>query len=114
MSVSYPSTKAAPVSMGFKDPDAVLDYAFLWQDWLELTEVIVSHVITASSGLTVNSHEVNTSLVTLDSVGQKIGSVVTVWLSGGTSDTKYTVSCRVTTSFGRTDERSFQLTVKER
>lgn len=112
---TYPSNKAVPAEMGFKDPQAVLDYAFLWQDWLATDEVITDHVITKSAAtITVNSSSANIAAVTLGGVEQKIGSVVTVWLSGGTAVTIYLISCRVTTSAGRVDERTFKLIVRDR
>ncbi|MDG4552880.1 MAG: hypothetical protein P9E24_01325 [Candidatus Competibacter sp.] len=112
---TYPSNKAVPAAMGFKDPQAILDYAFLWQDWLAADETITAHTITPSAAtITVDSSSVNAAAVTLDSVEQKIGSVVTVWLSAGTADTIYVISCRVTTSAGRVDERSFKLIVRDR
>lgn len=111
----YPPNKAVPVDMGFKDPQAVLDYAFLWQDWLAAGETITAHTITASATtITVDSSSVNAAAVTLDSVEQKIGSVVTIWLSGGTANTGYVISCRITTNAGRIDERSFKLTIRDR
>ena len=112
---TYPSNKAAPAAMGFKDPQAVLDYAFLWQDWLAADETITAHTITPSAAtITVDSSSVNAAAVTLDGIEQKIGSVVTVWLSSGTVDAIYVIGCRVTTSAGRTDERSFKLVVRDR
>lgn len=112
---TYPSNKAVPAAMGFKDPQAVLDYAFLWQDWLAADETITAHTITPSAAtIAVDSSSVNAAAVTLDGIEQKIGSVVTAWLSGGTVDTIYVISCRVTTSAGRVDERSFKLIVRDR
>lgn len=111
----YPPNKAVSVDMGVKDPQAVLDYAFLWQDWLAVGETITAHTVTVSAAtITVDSSSVNTVAVTLDSIEQKIGSVVTAWLSGGTVGTIYVIGCRVTTSDGRVDERSFRLTVRDR
>ena len=95
-----------------KDPDAVLDYKFDWaastngsgsSDWLASGETISSHTITATTGLTVDSSsltDTNTS--------------VTVWLSGGTAGTDYTVTCQIVTSASRTDERSIKIACKER
>jgi hypothetical protein len=95
-----------------KDPDAVLDYKFDWKsnsngrgftDWLDTSEIISSHTITASTGITVDSSELadtNTSVIT--------------WLSGGTADTSYTVACEIVTSAGRTDERTITINVAER
>lgn len=87
-----------------KDPDAILDYKFDWKastngsgdsDWLSSGETISTYTITAQSGITVDSDsltDANTS--------------VTVWLSGGTAGTRYTVACKIVTSAGRTDERT--------
>ncbi len=115
---TYAAGIAKAVKLGYKDPDAVLDYAFLWQDWLASAETITTKSVTATTGLTVDSSTINLSPIDMTIGGavisQKTGSVVTVWLSGGTVDTIYTVSCRITTSAGRTDERSFTLTVKQR
>jgi hypothetical protein len=37
-----------------------------------------------------------------------------VWLAGGTVETRYSITCRVTTSAGRTDERTIKVTVVQR
>ena len=98
-----------------KDPDAVLDYKFDWAadtngstdndatDWLASGETISSHTIIEETGITVDSSsltDTNTS--------------VTVWLSGGTADNHYDVTCRIVTSESRTDDRTIQIYVKER
>ena len=102
------------VTSFIKDPDAVLDYKFDWKastngtdgatsDWLGTSETISSHTITAATGLTVDSSsltDTNTS--------------VTVWLSGGTDQTDYTVACKIVTSAGRTDERTVTIYVRNR
>ena len=95
-----------------KDPDAVLDYKFDWKcdsngrgitDWLDTTETISSAVFTASTGLTVDSSSVTDT-----------NTSATVWLSGGTAGTSYTVACKIVTSAGRTDERTITISVIER
>lgn len=95
-----------------KDPQAVLDYKFDWKaltngsgpsDWLASSETISSFVITADAGLTVNSSsqtDTNTS--------------VTVWLSGGTDGTEYSLACKIVTSSARTDERTVTISVRNR
>jgi len=95
-----------------KDPDSVLDYKFDWKaltnssglsDWLGSGETIASHTITADAGITVDSSalsDTNTS--------------VTVWLSGGTDQTTYSVTCQIVTSDSRTDDRTIQIKVRER
>lgn len=84
-----------------KDPEAVLDYAFDWTAWLQDGETITDHTITVAAGITNPS-------------SSEAAGVVTVWLSGGTAGTTYTVECLITTSEGRTDERSMTVSVKER
>jgi len=77
-----------------KDVEAVLDYKWDWSDWLEVGETIVTdEVVELSAGLTIDSH-------THDD------STVTVWLSGGGEDLVFLVTCTITTSMSRTDERS--------
>ena len=95
-----------------KDPDAVLDYKFDWaastngsgsSDWLASGETISSHTITADSGITVDSSSVTDT-----------NTSVTVWLSGGTVNNDYEITCRVVTSDSRTDDRTITIKVQER
>ena len=91
-----------------KDPSAVLDWAYNWNDssggktpWLATGETIDSFVITADSGITVDG-------------STQIDGKVTVWLSGGTAGQNYKVACKITTSAGRTDERTIWIKVTDR
>ena len=84
-----------------KDPSAVLDYAFDWSGWLQSGETIASYVITADTGIVVDS-------------SAEAGGKVTVWLSGGTAGTSYRVACKITTSAARTDERTVWIQVSDR
>jgi len=88
-----------------KDPSAVLDYVFDWTEWLAtgetIAETITDHTITADTGITVDS--------SAESDGK-----VTVWLSGGTAGINYKVACLITTTAGRTDERTIWIKVVER
>ena len=84
-----------------KDPSAVLDWMFDWSDWLASGETITNHTITADTGITV------------DSWTEDDGKV-TVWLSGGTAGINYKVACKITTTAGRTDERTIWIKVVER
>jgi len=84
-----------------KDPSAVLDYAFDWTEWLATGETITDHTITADTGITVDS--------STEDAGK-----VTVWLSGGTAGINYKVACKITTSAGRTDERTIWIKVSNR
>ena len=84
-----------------KDPSAVLDYAFDWTEWLATGETITDHTITADTGITVDS-------------STEDDGIVTVWLSGGTAGINYKVACLITTSAGRTDERTIWIKAVER
>lgn len=84
-----------------KDPSAVLDYVFDWTGWLATGETIDTHTITVDTGLTKDS-------------STESGGKVTVWLSGGTAGINYKVACLVTTSAGRTDERTLWIRVVDR
>ena len=84
-----------------KDPSAVLDYAFDWTEWLATGETITDYTITADTGITVDS--------STEDAGK-----VTVWLSGGTAGINYRVACLITTSAGRTDERTIWIKVVDR
>ena len=84
-----------------KDPSAVLDYVFDWTEWLATGETIDNYTITADTGITVDS--------STEDAGK-----VTVWLSGGTAGINYRVACLITTSAGRTDERTIWIKVVDR
>jgi hypothetical protein len=84
-----------------KDPDAVLDYGFDWSQWLSPNEQIVTSTMIASSGINVNS--------SMNTISQ-----TTVWLSGGTAGFPYTITNRITTNQGRTDDRTITIRVAQR
>jgi len=84
-----------------KDKDAKLDFMFDWSEWLESGETISSYVLTVQTGITKVSDS-------------KTTTAVTVWLSGGTIGTWYTVACKITTSLGRIDERTINIQIQER
>lgn len=83
-----------------KDPNAVLDYTIDWTRWLAADQIAASEWL-VPAGLT--------------KVGDsKTVSSATVWLSGGTAGQSYTVTNRITTTGGRTEDRSFTIRVEER
>lgn len=84
-----------------KDPDAVLDYAVDWTEWLTEGETITDSTWLVPDGLTEDSASHTTSRAT-------------VWLAGGTAGTRYAVTNRITTDQGRTDDRTITIDVKER
>lgn len=106
-------TKLRRKDLYIKDPAANLDYIFDWaaatntndpdatSDYLEAGETISSHSVTADSGITASSGTLgdgNTS--------------VTVWVSGGTVGRTYDVTCQITTSLTRIDERTIHILVQ--
>ena len=83
-----------------KDPDAVIDYQIDWTAWLN-GDVISTSTWAADTGITVDSDSDD-------------GSISTVWLSGGTAGTTYSVTNQIITTAGRTDDRSLSISVAER
>ncbi|MBS1876637.1 MAG: hypothetical protein JSU00_25705 [Acidobacteria bacterium] len=83
-----------------KDPNAVLDYSIDWTRWLAGDQIAASEWI-VPSGLTKMADS-------------KTATSATVWLSGGTAGQSYTVTNRITTAAGRTEDRSFTIRVEER
>ena len=81
-----------------KDANSVLDWRFDWSRWLSPGDSVSSHSVIADSGLTVDSSSV-------------VGNSVVVWLSGGTAGRSYDVTVRVTTTGGRTDDRTVKFKV---
>lgn len=80
-----------------KDPNATLDYKVDWEAWLD-GDTIATSAWTVPDGLTADADSNTTTSAT-------------VWLSGGTEGTTYTVLNRVTTAAGRTDDRSILIRV---
>ena len=84
-----------------KDPDAILDYKFDWSSWLSTGDSISTYAMTVPAGLTQT-----TSTFDSDSV--------TVWLSGGSAGSIYSVSCLINTNASRIDERTIRMHIMER
>ena len=99
-----------------KDPEAVLDYSFDWSNWLDSTstpkETISTQTVTVPTGLTLDTSSITDG--TNDAGTSMTDSVVQAWISGGTAGINYKVACLVTTSAGRTDERTMWIKVVER
>ena len=83
-----------------KDPDAVLDYETDWEDWLG-TDTISTSSWTVPTGITKDS-DTNTT------------TTATIWLSGGTAGTSYTLVNRIVTAGGRTEDRTITIVCQER
>jgi hypothetical protein len=82
-----------------KVPLAVLDYLMNWQPYLSpINDTILSKTVTCDDNtLTIVSSEIVN------------GNNVLIWISGGTIGVTYTITCQITTSFGRTDARVFKI-----
>jgi hypothetical protein len=88
-----------------KDPDSVLDYFFDWSTWLsDNSDTLDTYSVTIAEG--------GAALVVDDD--SEADGVITVWLSGGTVDTRYLVRSRVTTTGGRTEDMSRYLRIVEK
>jgi len=83
-----------------KDPDEVLDYQLDWADRLD-GDTIATVTWAVPSPL-IKGAESATS------------TVATVWLSGGTADTIYSIGCRITTAAGRTLDQTVKIRVRQR
>lgn len=82
-----------------KDPDATLDWIFDWNDWLTEAETISSSSFILDPGISIDPVKGNSNTT----------KTTVVWLTGGTEGQVYRVTNRITTSEGRTDDRSFTL-----
>lgn len=76
-----------------KDPDAVLDFGFDWETWLD-GDTIAASTWAVPSGITKDS-----DLFT--AVG-----ITAIWLSGGTLYEVYRLVNRITTAAGRKNDRT--------
>lgn len=124
-----------------KDPDAVIDYTFDWRDWLMTDEISTAAITVADSatmtkgstaihdGLEALAREMDITLAELNArnaAGElspteqarfdqsETDCMVTVWLSAGAARDLASVTCRITTVGGRTDDRTMYVRVKER
>lgn len=84
-----------------KDPAAILDYSWDWSQWLQTGETITTSTITPSPGLTIQSSSFTST-------------VATAWVKGGTAGQPYTVTNEITSSGGRTANRTISIRVQTR
>lgn len=83
-----------------KDPDAILDYAIDWTEWLNSDSILTSSW-SAVDGMSID--DTNNS-----------DEVSVVWLSGGTTGRSYAVTNRITTAEGRQDDRTILIRCQQR
>ena len=92
-----------------KDPDATLDYSMDWSDWLAQGDALatqewrVSTIAGDASPMSVTSSSLN-----------GVTATTTAIVTGGTAGNTYTLTCKVTTDGGLTDERYFRIIAKNR
>lgn len=80
---------------------SVLDYSFDWRKWLDpVSDSIVSFVIAAGDGITIDSES-------------QASGIVSVFVSGGTAGVTYDITCKITTVDGRIDSRTIKIKVVE-
>lgn len=83
-----------------KDPDDHKDYGLDWSAYLQ-SETIVSSQWILPDGITKQSES-------------HTGTKAIVWLSGGTAGCSYLCTNRITTSGGRQQDETAELTVRQR
>lgn len=84
-----------------KDPNALLDYSFDLGPWLKpLGDTIQTATFILDTPLVEEATNV-------------AATTAVVWISGGTLGEVHRVTCRFTTTGGRTDDRSIFIKVKE-
>lgn len=93
-----PANYSRPVRVAHKHPDDCLDYIFDWTGWLAAGETIVTSSTAVEAGITLilESHT---------------ATAHTIWLTGGTANTTYTVTNRIITTAGRSAARSLNIPV---
>ena len=86
-----------------QDPDATLDYSIDWGPWLNNGDTIdTSTWIVESPIATASENIINTNTTTI------------VFLSGGVHGQNYLITNRITTVNGLTDDRSFELRIRNK
>lgn len=84
-----------------KDPDSTIDYGVDWSGWLASGETIVTSTWPDLGDLTSVS-ESNTTTATA------------IFISGGVLGATYTLTNRITTNQGRTEDRSMYIKCQEK
>lgn len=120
----YTANTAGSVAVSPKDPDSVIEYVFDWQpltngtdpqgtDWLGTDETISSHTIVVTNGLVADSSDRTGIVVRIGATDYTLANntAVRVWLSGGTLGKVAQVTCRVTSSGGRTEDKSISIPI---
>lgn len=105
-----------------KDPSDILDYKTDFAnttnggdiaDYLEAGELIASVIVTAADGINVHDGITVYNGVTKPApLATDTDTSITFWLSGGTHTKNYLVTVQITTTAGRTVEKSRLIQVR--
>lgn len=90
-----------------KDPDAILDYIFDWEDWLQGDTI-------SSSTFTISPSVVGELEQPVSPVASFTDKTAKVWLKGGLIGKKYTVTNRIQTAAGRKEDWSITVYVQQK
>lgn len=83
-----------------KQPADVKDYTWDWTAWMPEGDSILTATVTADAGVTLGAKVI-------------AGNLVQQFISGGTDGGVYKITCTMTTTQGRRDERDITLYVIE-
>jgi len=83
-----------------KDPEANLDYAIDWSEWLG-EDILIDSQWVVEEGLSLGSDS-------------HTDTIATVWISGGTHQSRYEATNTIITAGGRIDERTIRIKCKHK
>lgn len=83
-----------------QDKDAVLDYSLDWADWLSAGDTIDTSVWAADAGVILTNQSTS-------------GAITSVWVSGGTPGSWYSLTNSVVSANGKRDQRTIQLLITD-
>ena len=95
----YPSDGAGAVDVAPVDPDAIIDYVIDWTQWLD------GDNIATSAWSIANATESSTANTT---------KTATVFISAAKAGKVVTMRNRITTTGGRTEDRTLRANVREK
>lgn len=107
----FPSLHAMPREFT-KQPSENLDYDFDWTDWMPTGDTIASSSVTAVSGISLGIKEQGDYVNNLWTTSSS-GKIIKQFVSGGTVNANYKVTCVMTTIEGRIDEAEIVIRVRE-
>lgn len=84
-----------------KDPDSTIDYGIDWSNWLASGETITTSTWVDLGDLTSVSESSTTT-------------ATAIFISGGVVGATYTLTNRITTNQGRTEDRSMLIACQEK